>query len=119
MKCNSFEHLRKKNTERSKEWGIQDVHTEQGFVIELLFRSNELGGECGEVQNEAKKLARTFLEMPGGKSMRAARDALASELADTLICCDRLAELFDIDLAEAVATKFNQSSEKHGFKTRF
>lgn len=118
-KCKSFEHLREINTERATEWGGADTSTNDGFLVELLFRSNELGGECGEAQNEAKKLARMYLDMPGGKSAAEAAQALANEIADTIICCDRLAEMFGIDLAEAVAKKFNATSDKHGFNTKF
>lgn len=118
-RCNTFGLLREVNTRRAVEWGGADTSTETGFLIELLFRSNELGGECGEAQNEAKKLARSYLGMPGGKDSAEAEEALANEIADTIICCDRLAELFDIDLAAAVARKFNKTSDKHGFETKF
>lgn len=118
-KCKSFDELREKNSIRGKEWGESDITTKDGFLLELLFRSNELGGECGEAQNEVKKLARQYLDMSGSKSTADVKKALSDEIADTIICCDRLAEMLNIDLAEAVAEKFNKTSDKHGFKTKF
>lgn len=118
-RCENFDQLRTTNSIRAREWGGADTNTKEGFLVELLFRSNELGGECGEAQNEVKKLARQYLDMPGSHSDEEAKNALANEIADTVICCDRLAEMFDIDLAEAVAQKFNKTSDKHGFKTKF
>lgn len=117
-KCKNFEHLRTVNSARAKEWGGADTSTNDGFLIELLFRSNELGGECGEAQNEAKKLARLYLDMPGSKSVQEAKAALAQEIADTIICCDRLAEMFDIDLAGAVACVFHGHSATHSTPIR-
>lgn len=117
--CESFDHLRERNNTRGEEWGGADTNTPTGFLIELLFRSNELGGEAGEAQNVAKKLARGYMDMPGGETPRQSKQALADELADTIICCDRVADMFDIDLAVAVAVKFNKTSKKHGFETEF
>lgn len=42
---------------------------------------------------------------------------IAKELADIIICVDRVAECFDIDLYEATVDKFNETSKKHGFNT--
>ncbi|MEM0967254.1 MAG: nucleotide pyrophosphohydrolase [Verrucomicrobiota bacterium] len=85
----------------------------------LLFRTTELAGETGEVCNEAKKLRRFMNGMTGGKDPETARAALAEELADVIICADRVAEALDIDLSEAVRSKFNATSEKYGLKTMF
>jgi NTP pyrophosphatase (non-canonical NTP hydrolase) len=108
-----FSELRKANLERSKEWGVSP-----DAVKELLFRSNELGGESGEAQNAVKKMARSLMRMRGGVSAQEAREMIAEELADVIICADRVAELCDINLAEAVFRKFNKTSIKYGLKIR-
>lgn len=113
----NFEDLRKANTTRAEEWGGPNNGTTEGRLIDLLFRSNEIGGEAGELQNIVKKYARTQLGMPGGCDDFVIR-AIADEIADTIVCCDRLAELLDIDTGEAVRDKFNKTSDKHGFKTK-
>lgn len=113
--------LRETNRIRSNEWGGDKKpirsQTDQK-LIETLFRAVELGGEVGEALNEAKKLARGYMGMKGSKPEKDAVGALEEELADVIICTDRLAELFDIDLDDAVVKKFNKTSDKYGLKTK-
>lgn len=59
-------------------------------------------GEIEEVYNEIKKLKR------GNGSI----SHLAMELADVIIHIDLLAAIFEIDLSNAVITKFNLISDK-------
>lgn len=115
----NFTELREINDRRAIEWTGETEITGGRYVAEMLFRSTELGGECGEALNVVKKLGRLYLAMPGAIERRAAVKQLADELADTIISVDRLASLFDIDLSDAVRTKFNATSDKHGFVTRF
>ncbi len=96
--------LREANLARDAIWAKGDKMTPS-------FRGNELGGEAGEAQNILKKLDRERMGMVGS---RASLDDLAEELADVIICCDLAAMDYGIDLAAAVARKFNKTSDKYG-----
>jgi NTP pyrophosphatase (non-canonical NTP hydrolase) len=85
---------------------------------DLLFNSNELAGETGEACNWVKKLVRTRRGISGGVPEEVAIAALRKELADVVICAFRVAAVENINIEEAVIDKFNETSEKHGFKTR-
>lgn len=121
----SFADLQDANFERGKVWG-------KGQTIPSLFNMVELGGEAGElleavlyatavaanvgkVLNAAKKYARFELDMAGGNPDL---QAIQDETADVVICCSLLANKLNFDLGEAVARKFNKTSEKHGFPHR-
>lgn len=106
----TFGALRAANEEREKLWCADGDP-----VPDLLFRAVELGGEVGEALNVVKKLER---ERHGWRGSRASKEDLASELADVIICADLLASAAGIDLAAAVAEKFNATSEKVGLPTR-
>lgn len=120
----SFHALRVAQLQREAEWD-KDAPTGASF------RGNELGGETGEaleaalnliafgaasgrVQNLLKKLDRAKFGMVGSV---AAVDDLADELSDVIICVDRVASRFKIDLWPAVVHKFNKTSVKNGLKT--
>lgn len=111
---NVLEYLREKNEERAKIWNATHPD-DHGEVAEILFRSNELGGECGELQNIVKKLARVRLNMPTGP---ASLEDLEDEAGDVLVCLDRVCAAFGIDLWAATVRKFNKTSEKHGFPVK-
>lgn len=81
-----------------------------------LFHALELGGEAGEVLNVAKKLHR---EAMGWRGSRATVTDLADELADVIICIDKLALQYGIDLEAATIRKFEATSEKNGFPHKF
>ena len=104
--------LRQANLVRQGEW---DSNNEIDGPLGLLFRSNELGGEVGEVQNEVKKLVREQLGIKGGKQNV---EDLKDEIGDVLISLDLLAMDYGISLADAARTKFNKTSEKHDLTTR-
>ncbi len=107
----TLDELRKANERRQAEWpGVED-----GEKPGLLFRSNEMCGEAGEVANVVKKLVR---EQMGWGGSRSTKEALADELGDLLICADLLAAAAGIDLDEAVAGKFNKTSEAMGLETK-
>lgn len=72
-------------------------------------------GELGEMANVAKKLNRVRDGIPGNRETDSELSAaLADELADTFIYLDLLAQSEGIDLAAAVASKFNRTSAKIG-----
>lgn len=97
------------NIARQKEW---DTGTEP---LSLSFKGNELAGETGELCNVLKKLERERLGIPGSRDTV---EHAAEEMADVIICVDLIATHLGVDLWEAVAKKFNATSEKNGMKTR-
>jgi NTP pyrophosphatase (non-canonical NTP hydrolase) len=106
---NEHSTLRGANEARQTEW-------DEGNQISLSFRGNELAGEVGEACNVIKKLDRERMGIKGSRDTVA---HLAEELADVVICVDLIAAAAGINLDEAIRDKFNATSEKHGFKTRF
>lgn len=100
--------LRQANESRAKRWN-------GGAPASLSFAMMELAGEVGEACNDAKKIERMAMGWPGGEDRT---EALRDELADVIICVDLVAMKLGIDLSEAVAQKFNKTSEKHGFPER-
>lgn len=105
MKEDFLATLRRVNGERAEAWLM-------GQKSDPLFWAVELGGEVGEILNVVKKLVREEL---GWRGSRATVQDLADEIADGIICLDSLARHYGIDLASAVATKFNATSDKNGF----
>jgi NTP pyrophosphatase (non-canonical NTP hydrolase) len=105
----SFDALRAANARRGIEWMGGPAKLE-----DLSFCAMELGGESGEVLNAAKKLVRFLNGQRGGIPLDESRNAIAEELADVVICCDRVAEALNIDLGAATADKFNKTSRKYG-----
>lgn len=72
-------------------------------------------GELGEASNVAKKLNRVRDGITGNtETPDELRAMLADELADTFIYLDLLAQSQGINLADAVAAKFNRTSDKIG-----
>lgn len=112
MSTLTFEKLREKNVEREAEW-LGD----NGEPSSLEFRTIELGGETGELQNAIKKLLRFRLGMAGGIDEEASIEHIREEIGDVGICLDLVCQALDIDLGDAIAEKFNKTSRKHGFKT--
>lgn len=110
----TFRNLRSANSARGKLWNTGDY----GFIVELLFRSNEMAGEVGEAANKIKKLIRTELNMKGGQNANVLHDEIAKELGDIIICVDRVAEILNIDLGQATTDKFNETSDKHNFPVK-
>lgn len=100
--------LRQANTERQLAWA-------NGVDPGLVFHALELGGEAGELLNVVKKIER---ERNGWRGSRATMADLADELADVIICADKLAGSQGIDLWQAVVAKFNATSEKVGLPHR-
>ena len=99
-----LQHLRTVNSARLTAW-------EDGNAADALFHATELGGEVGEVLNEAKKLHR---EAMGWRGSRSSVEKLGEEIGDVLICLDKLAAQYGIDLADVTARKFNATSDKVG-----
>lgn len=100
--------LRRANVARQEEWCPDQKP-------DLAYRGNELAGEVGEACNIIKKLER---ERHGWRGSRSSIEALASELADVVICTDLAAHAAGIDLGAAVRSAFNATSEKNGLAAR-
>lgn len=76
-------------------------------------------GELGEAANVAKKLNRVRDGIPGNKeTAEELRAKLGSELADTFIYLNLLAQAAGVNLSEAVAKTFNAKSEQIGSPIR-
>lgn len=97
--------LRRVNAERAEQWM-------EGSSSDPLFWATEFGGEAGEVLNEVKKLRREEL---GWRGSRTTLNKLSDEIGDAIISLDAIARHYGIDLVDAVAGKFNKTSEKNGF----
>ena len=104
----TFEELREAGDARAALW-------HGGLKPDMAFAAIELGGEVGETLNAVKKLLRWRRKMPGGSDTAG---NLADELADVVICADRLASALSVNLGAAVRGKFNATSKKHGFPQR-
>lgn len=109
----TFRQLQTACTARDIEWCGKE-----NDATDLLFCANELGGEAGETQNWVKKLIRNARGWRGGVTYHDARIAIAKELADVVICAMRVASCLNIDLGAEIALKFNETSDKHSFKTK-
>lgn len=104
----SIEKLQQAHVARQEEW-CPDMKPD------LSFRGNEMGGECGEAQNVIKKLER---ERHGWRGSRDTVEHLGEELADVVHTAVLCAITAGIELAPFVVRKFDDTSEKHGLKTR-
>lgn len=101
--------LQKAAKKREKYWNPDGVN------IPVSFRFMELSGEAGEVCNAGKKLARHELSMVGGSDDIT---NLQEELGDVMICCALIANHYNIDLWKSTVSKFNKTSDKHGFPVK-
>lgn len=111
----SFADLREANASRVGRWHGPDSEPWTGSDW-----SNAMAGECGEACNVVKKLRRseTGTANQGDPDPETLRQMLADEIADTVIYADLLAKHYGIDVAEAVAHKFDRTSIKMGFPER-
>lgn len=98
------------NRQRQIEWDTTDGG------VSILFRMVELCGEVGELANNIKKEHRSQIGMKGSKS---SIEEIKDEMGDVLISLSLLASDLNINLAEATKAKFNKTSEKYGFETKF
>lgn len=100
---------------------LERCQSQQGFNHKLADWSlsdwfTALIGEIGEAANIAKKLNRVRDGIPGNDcDEQALREKLASELADSYIYLDLLAQSAGINLSEAVQRAFNAKSAKIGY----
>jgi NTP pyrophosphatase (non-canonical NTP hydrolase) len=132
MRILTFRSLRAQNVSRLARWHGDD----DGWT--LADWSNAMCGEAGEAANVVKKIRRTdsvlwdkqqypgdgasahavLASLPAAEAAIELRQHLANELADVICYADLLAHHAGIDLAAAVAAKFNRVSEAQGFPER-
>jgi NTP pyrophosphatase (non-canonical NTP hydrolase) len=112
-----FENLKDKNKDRQLEWpGSEKTN--------MLFHAVELGEETGEVLGAIKKLYRSLNAIKGnGYNTEKYIENLKEEIGDVVIVLSLLTiavekEGIDISIEKSVTDKFNQTSEKHGMKTK-
>lgn len=79
-----------------------------------------VSASTGKCANSVKKIRRqeTGAVNAGDPTVDKLKGDAGMELADVVIYADLLARHLGIDLGEAVRTKFNKVSEKHGFPER-
>lgn len=110
----TFDELRQANLSRCARWhprGLDEWSLSDWGVA--------AGGEMGEALNVVKKLNRERDGIAGNTvSVDELRGDLADEIADVVIYLDIMAASEGIDLAAAIARKFNKTSEKVGFPER-
>lgn len=96
----SFDLLRKKNVKRCEQvFHKLDEWSPNDWVAAAC-------GELGELANFLKKVRR------GSLTMKEAKSDITKELADVVCYIDLLAARLDVDLGEAVISKFNEVSKK-------
>jgi len=81
-----------------------------------------MAGEVGEACNIAKKMKRLEEGTNTAKdpqSMEECTRLMAKELADVVIYADLLAARLGIDLGKAIASKFNEVSDRMGSNIKF
>lgn len=110
----TFDHLLEANISRCYRWhpgGPKDWSLSDWGVA--------AAGEMGEALNVIKKLNRERDGIVGNSvDAETLRQQLADELADVVIYLDLLALRENIILTDAVAAKFNRTSEKQSFPER-
>lgn len=97
---------------------LNALRCEKGFKMKLhdwkLSQwSNAVAGETGELCNICKKFDRGDFDEDGEKYFQMNQE-LAKEAADIVIYLDLLCQSQNIDLADAIVSKFNEVSERVG-----
>lgn len=107
----TFARVRHVNVSRCERWHQGD----SGWTAADW--ATAFGGEVGEALNIVKKLRRAECSMPGAfdPDNEQLLAALADEVADVFLYLDLLAAHYGIDVGEAVAAKFNRTSDRYGF----
>ena len=101
-----FNTLKETAEEREKEWPLNGMN----HLAKILFRSNELGGEAGELQNQVKKYVRHLANMRGPDDDM---EKISEEIGDVIISAVLLANELGLNPSECVIDKFNKTSKKY------
>ena len=120
MKNMTFKEFQAVNAERAKLWHKHGIR-EWGLVD----WTNATAGEAGELCNAAKKLQRYYDEIPGNvqevdedpiEFESELQQAVEEEIADTITYAFLVASHLELDVEKLIVDKFNQVSERNGFK---
>lgn len=117
-------HISKTNRERANRWHNGFPYNEDGWS--LADWSNAMQGEAGEAGNVVKKIRRvqTGLRqaeqngLSDGEMLNDLRAKLATEIGDTFIYLDLLAQAAGLNLNRCVIQTFNRVSQREGFPER-
>ncbi len=89
---------------------IVEVRKQRGFVTDTTKIQDLLTEEIGEISSELKRLwSKNYDEFNA--------DRLAEEMADAFVLLSALASTFDIDLAQAVKSKFFSKDSRRSWKS--
>lgn len=114
MNTDSIAEISRLNLQRCLRWHPQGINS-----WSLADWAVAMAGEAGELCNVVKKLNRVRDGLPGNTATPLElRKELIKEIADVYLYLDLLAQSEDIDLFQAVKSKFNEVSIKHGFPER-
>jgi NTP pyrophosphatase (non-canonical NTP hydrolase) len=84
---------------------VKDTHIHRFNEYDMLYFSNGLGGECGEVQNEVKKLYRALVSDNGSGSpdiqeIDRRKENIKSELGDVMWYLTAIANKLEYNLED-------------------
>lgn len=112
MKQLTFEQFRQANVSRCRRWhpmGIESWSPSDWLTA--------VTGELGELASLIKMRNRERDGLVGNKFSPTDKQ-IADELADVVTYLDLLAAVLGVDLASAIAEKFDEVSERNGFPER-
>jgi len=113
-----FNDVSKANRDRARRWHHGFPDNQGGWTGADW--SNAMCGEAGETANVVKKLRRHDfgLTQANGFSRNELLGMLATEIGDTFIYLDLLAQFYGLNTSECVVDTFNRVSEREGFPDR-
>ena len=81
-------------------------------IADLLYLSNGMGGEAGEVQNEIKKMYRLIKDKSLEKAKNLKREEIKKELGDVLWYLTAICNKMDISLKDIIVENINKNKDK-------
>tara|TARA_B100000963_G_scaffold339133_1_gene336621 strand:- start:611 stop:940 length:330 start_codon:yes stop_codon:yes gene_type:complete len=82
----------------------------------LLYLSNGMGGEAGEVQNEVKKLYRALnqgkVQDESNKEISLRKDNIKKEIGDVLWYLFAMANELEVNIEEVIQINMNKNNDK-------
>lgn len=110
----TFEQLREVNMTRCQRWHDPESWSLSDWGVAMA-------GEAGEVCNAIKKMNRlrdSMRQKTGPQDSKTALQALATEIGDTAVYLDLLAQRAGLRLEDCVRDTFNRVSVREGFPDR-
>lgn len=120
----TFQQLSTVNAQRANRWHHGFPKHKDGWTGADW--SNAMCGEAGETANVVKKLRRLDTDVQQAEQgehevqdyQNMLRQKLATEIGDTFMYLDLLAQFYGLKMEECVAETFNRVSEREGFPER-